>query len=145
MNRKEKAVELFKQQFNCAQSIFTAYRQADDMDEQTALKLTSVFGAGVSSTGGSLCGAVTGALMAISMRYGRKDLESVEAKLTTYEIGKKFLEEFTRRIGSCNCEQILGMNIGTPENMLKAQEMNLFATKCLDAVKTAADILDTML
>lgn len=145
MNRKDHTTELFKQQLNCAQSVFTAYRQTETMDEESALKLATVFGAGVSATGSSLCGAVTGALMAISMKHGRKDIESVNAKIKTYELGRRFMAEFSKRLGSCDCEKIIGMNIGTPENMRKAQEMNLFATKCLNAVKTAGDILETML
>jgi C_GCAxxG_C_C family probable redox protein len=71
MQRKEKAVELFRQKFNCSQAVFTAYRQADVLEEKDALKLATVFGAGVAGSGSELCGAVTGALMAISMRYGR--------------------------------------------------------------------------
>ncbi len=145
MNRKEKAVDLFRQQFNCSQSVFTAYRQADKMDEETALKLASVFGAGVACTGNGMCGAVTGALMAISMKHGRGDLKSVEEKEKTYKMGKKFMSDFAGSIGSCSCEKILGINIGTPENLQKAQEMNLFTTKCLHAVKTAVVILEGMI
>ena len=145
MNRKEKAVDLFKQQFNCAQAVFAAYRQSDRMDEQTALKLATVFGAGVSCTGNGLCGAVTGALLAISMKHGRKDLESIDAKAITYEMGQKFMGEFSGRVGSCTCAEILGMNIGTPENLLKASEMNLFVTKCLPAIRAAADLLETLI
>ncbi len=145
MDRKEHAIKLFKQQFNCSQAIFTAYRQPDALDEEKALKLSSVFGAGVACTGRELCGAVTGGLLALSLRYGRGDLESIEAKENAYELGKRFMEEFEKQMGSCSCKTILGMNIGLPENMAKAREMKLFETRCLDAVKTAADILEMML
>jgi C_GCAxxG_C_C family probable redox protein len=145
MPRKEKAVQFFKQVFNCSQSIFTAYRQDDKIDEQTALKLATVFGAGVACTGQNLCGAVTGALMAISMKYGRGNVEDLEGKPKTYDLARKFMEEFQKKMTSCVCEDILGINIGTPENLRKADELKLFKTKCLDAVKSAADILDKML
>ena len=71
MHRKEKAVELFKQQFNCSQAVFTAYRKTDVLDEENALKLSTVFGAGIACTGTETCGAVSGALLAISMHHGR--------------------------------------------------------------------------
>ncbi len=70
MQRKEKAVELFRQQFNCSQAVFTAYRKVSVLDEESALKLSTVPGAGVACTGSELCGAVSGALLAISMHYG---------------------------------------------------------------------------
>jgi C_GCAxxG_C_C family probable redox protein len=145
MQRKEKVIELFKQQFNCSQAVFAAYRQTDVLDEESALKLSTILGAGVSCTGSELCGAVTGALLAISMRYGRGDLQSIEAKTKTYQLGRDFMAEFQSRVGSCTCETILGLNIGTPENLVKARDMKLFETRCLNAVSTASDILEEVL
>lgn len=145
MERKERAEELFRQHFNCSQAVFTAYRNAEILDEESALKISTVFGAGVACTGNELCGAVNGALLAISMRYGRGDIQSIEAKAKTYELGRRFIADFKSRMGSCNCESILGLNIGTPENMKKAKDMKLFETRCLDAVMTAADILEGIL
>ena len=145
MHRKEKAVELFKQQFNCSQAVFTAYRKADVLDEENALKLSTVFGAGIACTGTETCGAVSGALLAISMHYGRGDVESIDAKVKTYELGKRFMTDFQSHMGSCTCESILGLNIGVPENLEKAKEMKLFETRCVDAVKKASDLLDEIL
>jgi len=145
MSRKDNAVKLFTQRLNCSQAIFSAYRQENELTEEAALKLATVFGAGVACTGRELCGAVTGALMAISMKHGRGDLESVDAKTNTYEIGREFMAEFEARNGSCICEQLLGVNIGTAQGHKRAQEARLFETKCLDVVKSAADILEEML
>jgi C_GCAxxG_C_C family probable redox protein len=141
VTRTEHAIALFKERFNCSQAIFTAFRQKGKLDEETALKLATVFGAGVACTGGT-CGAVSGALMAISMKHGRGDLTSVAAKAKTYELGREFMEEFARRNGSCVCAELLGMNIGVPENMAKAHALGLFETKCLALVKSAAEILE---
>jgi hypothetical protein len=59
--------------------------------------------------------------------------------------GSIFMAEFEARIGSCTCAAIPGLNIGTAQNMAKAEEMKLFETRCLDAVRTASDILEGML
>jgi C_GCAxxG_C_C family probable redox protein len=142
---KRKSVELFKQKFNCSQAVFTAYRQADILEEKDALKLATVFGAGAAGSGNELCGAVSGALLAISMRYGRGDIHSTEAKTKTYDLGKQFMADFSSCMGSCACGSILEMNIGNPENLQKAREMKLFETRCVDAVKAASDILEKML
>jgi C_GCAxxG_C_C family probable redox protein len=141
VTRTEHAIEIYKQRFNCSQAIFTAFRQVDKLDEETALKLATVFGAGTARTGG-ICGAVSGALMAISMKHGRGDLASVAAKEKTYGLGAEFMDEFARRNGSCVCAELLGMNIGIPENMAKANALGLFQTKCLALVKSAAEILE---
>jgi C_GCAxxG_C_C family probable redox protein len=139
-----KALEIYTQRFNCSQSLFVAFRDTDLIDESTALKLATVFGAGVACTGGT-CGAVSGALMAISMKHGRGDVESVDAKMKTYQLGRQFMDEFKKRNGSCVCEQLLGMNIGVPENMAKAQATGVFETTCYDLVRSAAEILDRIL
>jgi len=145
MSRKDHALSLFSQHFNCSQAVFAAYRLPDALDESAALKLASVFGAGVASTGRGLCGAVTGGLMALSMKHGRGDLDSVEAKAKTYELGRKFMETFEARHGSCVCERLLGICIGTPEGHRQAQEARLFETQCLGYVSSAAEILDDLL
>jgi C_GCAxxG_C_C family probable redox protein len=62
----------------------------------------------------------------------------------TYELGRRFMAEFKKRNGSCVCKELLGMNIGIPENMAKAQASKLFETKCFALVKSAAEILDGM-
>ncbi len=48
--------------------------------KKNALKLATIFGAGTACTGAHLCGAVSGALMAISMQFGRGNIEDLGAK-----------------------------------------------------------------
>jgi C_GCAxxG_C_C family probable redox protein len=104
-----------------------------------------VFGAGVAYTGADLCGAVTGALMAISLKYGRGDVKDISAKTKTYELGRKFMEEFSAKNDSCICGELLGLDIGTPEGVKEAVETKLFETRCPALVKSACEILDKML
>jgi len=145
MQKKEKALELFGNRCNCSQAVFAAFRQAEVLDEASALRLATVFGGGVAGSGGGMCGAVTGALMAISMRYGMGSIEELANKKRTYELGRQFMAEFEKRMGSCRCESMLGLCIGEPENLQKARELKLFETVCVDAVGTASDILEEML
>ncbi|MGC8774864.1 MAG: C-GCAxxG-C-C family (seleno)protein [Chlorobaculum sp.] len=145
MHRKEKALQLFSNRCNCSQAVFSAFRQVEVLDEASALRLATMFGGGVAGSGGGMCGAVTGALMALSMRYGMGGIGELANKRKTYELGGKFMEEFEKRIGSCRCESILGLRIGEPENLQKARELKLFETVCVSAVATASDILEEML
>ena len=142
--RRERALELFRQQFNCSQAIFAAYRDPSQLDEATALRLATVMGAGVACTGKGLCGAVSGALLALSLEHGRGDLESVDAKLKTYALARDFMERFAAEHGSYLCRELLGVDIGTPEGMQAAQRADLFAKRCLLLVESAAKILDEM-
>jgi C_GCAxxG_C_C family probable redox protein len=145
VSRKDEAVRIFSQHFNCSQAIFAAYRDPDTLSESAALKLATAFGAGVACNGRGLCGAVSGALLAISAKHGRGSDDPVEAKSKTYELCRKFMGEFAARGGSCMCDELLGVNIGTPDGMERAQEARYFETKCPDYIKAAADILDEVL
>jgi C_GCAxxG_C_C family probable redox protein len=144
MQRKEKALQLFSSRYHCSQAVFAAYRQVEVLDEAGALRLATMFGGGVAGSGGGMCGAVTGALMAISMRFGMGGIGEPGNKTKTCELGRQFMAEFENRIGSCRCQSILGLNIGEPENLLKAREQKLFDTICVDAVGTACTILEEM-
>ena len=54
----KRARELFKEGYNCAQSVFCAFADDLGMDFETALKLSSSFGGGMGRLR-EVCGAVT--------------------------------------------------------------------------------------
>ena len=82
-------------------------------------------------------------MTAISMKHDRADLGAIDAK--TYHLGQQFMTEFAKCNRSSVCEELLGMNIGLPENLAKARVAGLFETKCYRLVKSTAEILDPML
>jgi C_GCAxxG_C_C family probable redox protein len=143
VDRRAKVIELFRQRFNCCQAVFTAYRQPE-LDEPTALKLATVFGAGGCGTGRGTCGAVAGALLAISMKHGRAETEDEAAKRRTYELGRRFRAEFEARNGSCFCRDLIGVDLGLPEGYDRAVKERLFETKCLSYVRSAAELLEDL-
>ncbi|RXK82165.1 hypothetical protein EST62_11430 [Chlorobaculum sp. 24CR] len=145
MHRKEKALQLFSNRCNCSQAVFAAFREAEVLDEASALRLATMFGGGVAGSGGGMCGAVTGALLALSMRYGMGGIGELANKKRTYELGRQFMEAFEKRMGSCRCESMLGLCIGEPDSLQQARELKLFETVCVDAVGAASDILEEML
>jgi C_GCAxxG_C_C family probable redox protein len=143
MNRSAQALEYHQKGFNCSQSVFVPFRPVELITEDTALKLSTVLGGGCSGSGSGTCGAVSGALLAISMRHGRGASDGPEAKFKTYDLGKEFMAKFAAKHGSCICEQLLEVNIGTPEGMQAAKDRNLFKEKCEMFVVSAAEILES--
>ena len=79
MDRKEKAVELFKEGYNCSQSVVAAYADVIGLDEATALKIASSFGAGMGRMR-EVCGAVSGMFMVAGMLTGTVDAKDVQGK-----------------------------------------------------------------
>lgn len=57
------------------------------------MKLASPFGSGIAYLQ-ETCGAVTGALMAIGLKYGKGENGTTEDKERAYDISRHFLTEF---------------------------------------------------
>ena len=93
MDRVTKTVELFGQGYMCSQAVFAAFSEDYGVTEKQALQIGACFGSGMNK--GEVCGACTGALMALGMRYGQFDLSDVESRAAQKAKAVRFLEEKT--------------------------------------------------
>lgn len=143
MDRVTKAVELFGQGYMCSQAVFAAFSEDYGVTEKQALQIGACFGSGMNK--GEVCGACTGALMALGMRYGQFDLSDVESRAAQKAKAVRFLEEFEKREGSYICRDILGCDLSTEEGRSYAINKGLFKKICPKMVKTAAEITAQML
>ena len=139
----DRAVNSFKEGYNCAQAIVSTFGTIFGMNSQTSLKIASGFGAGMGGMG-ETCGAVTGAFMVIGLSVGRTRVENVESKEKTYTLVQEFVKEFTARNSSIKCKELLGFDLNTPEGRTKAREESLTKTLCPKFVKDSAEILETI-
>lgn len=139
----DKAVEYFNHNYNCAQSIFASYAAEFGIDERLALKLGTNFGGGARK--GELCGAVSGALLVLGLRFGHCDSNDPETKAKSYAIAEEYMNRFIRANGSTVCRDLLGYDLSKTEDMQRIREKNLFRTTCPEMVRSAAAILDDML
>ncbi|MDP3564154.1 MAG: C-GCAxxG-C-C family protein [Methanoregula sp.] len=144
VTRADDAAANFTNGFSCSQAVCLAFAEDFGIDRETALKLSCAFGGGMAHSG-NICGAVTGALMVIGMKYGRNRLDDLAAKEKTYEITKAFMKEFLRRNHSLNCTDLIGHNLSDPNALALAREKKLFHTKCVMFVRDAGEILETVL
>ena len=84
--------------YNCAQSVFIPFAEKAGMDPETAYRIPAQFGGGMHI--GSVCGAVTGGLMALGL-FGKGDEETCLA----------FVEAIRKNHSGCqDCADLLRMN-----------------------------------
>jgi C_GCAxxG_C_C family probable redox protein len=139
MDKKETAMALFQQnKFNCAQSVFAALADEVGLDKDTALKAGACFGGGMRS--GEVCGAVTGALMALGVRFGSCTPNDAEGKQRGNSKAIEFINAFKEQHGTLLCKELLGYNPGIPEDMQKINELGLIDTVCTKAITAAVEI-----
>ncbi len=143
MNHIELAKHYFEQKFHCSQAVLAAFAGELGLSEEQALKLGACFGGGMCK--GEVCGACTGALMALGLKYGQSDVADIESKEKTNEITVKFLEQFKKENGSYICKELLGCDIATANGKQYALDNNLFVEFCPKMVESATIIAEKLL
>lgn len=105
-NYSDRAAGLHSRGYNCAQAVFLTFCQDLDMDPSLAARLTNCLGGGFAETGG-ICGAVSGACLALSAKYGRSDDsregESLARQQKTFGLVQKLHEDFAAEFGCVDC------------------------------------------
>ena len=143
MDHVNKAKELYEQGFYCSQAVLTAFADELDLTEKQALQVGSCFGGGMCK--GEVCGACTGALMVLGMKYGRYIADDWDSQMTANDIAVRFLAQFSKENGSYICNELLGCDIATPEGKAYAREQKLFAEFCPKMVASAVEILEQLI
>lgn len=143
MTHIEKAKDLFGRKFHCSQAVFAAFAEELGITEKQALKIGACLGSGMRK--GEVCGACTGALLALGLRFGQADEEDIESRLKTNEVTDRFLAEFKKENGSYMCKELLGCDLSTQEGIAMAVEKKLFTEFCPKMVESATKIAEDIL
>ena len=107
--RAQRAVDLFKQGFNCSQSVFAACADLYGVtDEQLALRLSASFGGGMGRMR-LVCGAASGMFMLAGLHNGSATPHDNEGKMANYAFVQKLAGEFKGKYGSLICAELLGL------------------------------------
>lgn len=139
MSSADKALALF-QRYNCAQSVLGAIGPDKGLDEKTCLIISSAFGGGMARQG-EVCGAVTGALMAIGLdecKTMSSDPAGTRARL--YSRAEAFMIEFKQRSGSLQCRELTGCDLRTPKGQEKFKPLH--HSLCEKLIAGAIEILE---
>lgn len=141
-NYAKKAMELFKEGYNCSQSVFLAFEDQYDIDRKTALKLSSSFGGGMGRLR-EVCGAVSGMFMVAGLLYGYDDAKDYEGKTKHYERIQLLAKEFEERNGSIVCRQLLGLGEGKDSHIPEKRTDAYYQKRpCAELVGMAAAIME---
>ena len=138
-NSAEKAKKIFQEQkAHCAQAIFSAYGEQlseGKVDFDTCMKIASAFSGGIARTG-NVCGALTGALMVIGLKYGSAEKAD--------EIAGYLLKEFKSLNRSIICRVLINHDLLTDEDVKHAFKTGAF-DNCPKFVEDVTMILDKLL
>lgn len=145
-SRVEIAEKLFMEGYNCSQSVFAAFSDLYEMDQDTALKLSTSFGGGLGRMR-EVCGAVSGMGMIAGLETGTSKKMDDEGKKYNYEVVQKLANEFKEISGSIICRELLGLEKEDAKDATPQQRnQSYYNTRpCVQLVKDAADIVEQAL
>ena len=111
---KDLGRELFLANYNCAQSTLAGILSEFNRGYKERVKLAGAFGAGIAQQG-LMCGAVTGALMAIGVMVPMgSDIGKWNQEVA--DISKDYIREFEKRFGHLNCSELAGCDMRDASN-----------------------------
>ena len=145
MKRSERAVELFKEGYNCSQSVFGAFADLYVMDFETAMKVSASFGGGLGRMR-EVCGTVSGMALAIGMETGAVQGKDTARKKANYEKVQKLTNAFREQNGTIYCKELLGLTKKqqeeeTAEPAARTEEYYR-KRPCLQLIRMAAELLE---
>lgn len=141
MNRGDKAKEYFNNGYNCSQSVFLAFNDLMNLDEDTVIKLSAGFGGGFGRMR-EVCGSVCGMTAVISFFNACDDPNNIEKKKELYSKIQSAMKEFSEINGSYICKELLGKMAETDPSPTPRTEAYYHKRSCGDFCKAAAEIAE---
>lgn len=138
----QKAMELFKEGYNCSQAVFLAFEDKYDLDHKKALMLSSSFGGGMGRLR-EVCGSVSGMFMVAGILYGYDEPNNHEHKTAHYKRIQELAGEFEYYNGSIVCRTLLGLDKKKEEPVPEKRTEEYYKKRpCVQLVGMAAAIME---
>lgn len=143
--RVEKAVELFKEGYNCSQSVVAAYADLYGFTQEQALKMSASFGAGIGRMR-ETCGAACGMFLLAGLDTGCTDPKDNAGKGANYAVVQDLAAKFKEINGSVVCAELMGLRekketgIGSPTKPEERTAEYYKKRPCAEMVRTAAQL-----
>ncbi|MDR0574203.1 MAG: C-GCAxxG-C-C family protein [Tannerella sp.] len=139
MNR-EFVLEQFSKGFDCSQIVLAEVAGDYGLDTETARKVSACFGGGMWCAG--CCGALTGAFMAVGLKYGHAAPTETDKKDRTLTIMGELRKKFVEKYHATECRHILGHDLSDPDEMQQILDKGLIASICPNVIVDTVDILN---
>lgn len=149
MNKKErieKAVSLFKEGYNCSQSVVAAYADLYGFTKEQALHISASFGGGIGRMR-ETCGAACGMFLLAGLERCALEGADRESKSANYALVQELAAKFKEETGALRCADLLGLAQNTPiVPTAETRTAQYYAKRpCARMVETAASIFGDFL
>jgi C_GCAxxG_C_C family probable redox protein len=135
----EKAVKYFDSGYNCAQSVLlTLYEHlTPEGKNELVPKIAAGFGGGIGRCG-SVCGALTGSIMAVGIKYAPNEAGG-EKRAEAYANARALFQQFEKQHGTVLCRNLIKYDLSNPQEAAKARQEKAFEKVCFKLIKSSIE------
>jgi C_GCAxxG_C_C family probable redox protein len=126
--------------FGCAETTFMVLKEAFGLPDPDDPSAAMALNGGVAYAGG-VCGAISGAALAVGMLTGRECADHDRAKATAREVIARTMDEFRLQFGATDCRTLLGRDIRTAVAHRDFIESGVWRVTCMDQIEFVVDRL----
>ena len=141
-NYSEKAVNSFRNGYNCAQSVLLTFAGKIGLTDEEAWRLASSFGGGMGRLR-EVCGAVSAMFMIAGFLKGYTEPDNDIAKANHYKLIQDLATEFKSKYGTIICRELLGLD-GTEFSPIPSARTDEYYKErpCEEFIRCAAEIIE---
>ena len=134
---------MFKEGYNCSQSVVAAFAEDYGFTREQALKMSASFGGGIGRMR-QTCGAACGMFMLAGLENGSATPHDAEGTKQNYSLVQELAADFKQENGSLICSELLGI-APKPQNPTPEARTEEYYQKrpCAEMVASAVRIFLT--
>ncbi len=126
--------------YGCAETTFMVMKEAYGLSEAWDSSAAMALNGGIAYSGG-MCGAISGAALAVGMLAGRRVADHKEAKRVARRIIAGYMDYFQQSYGSFNCRDLIGFDIRDERQHHQFIESGLWRDRCMKQIEFAVQQL----
>ncbi len=122
--------------YGCAETAFIVLKEAFGLERPFDSSAAMALNGGI-AYGGSMCGPICGAAMAVGMLAERRIGDHLVAKTTARAITQRLMDDFEREYGAVNCRDLLGIDLRAPGQHDAFMASDVWRTQCMRQIEFA--------
>jgi C_GCAxxG_C_C family probable redox protein len=124
----------------CAETAYITLKEAFGLDDPGDASAAMALNGGVAYSGG-VCGAISGAALAVGMLAGRRIGDHHEAKRVARGLVAQAMEAFAREHGSVDCRELIGIDLRAPGAHERFIASGAWRDRCMRQIETTVALL----
>ena len=120
--------------YGCAETVFIVLKEAYGLPQAGDSAAAMALNGGVAYSGG-LCGAVSGAALALGLLAAERIEDHREAKTAARRITARLMDDFATQFGATDCRTLTGVDLRTESEHREFIESGIWRDRCMRQIE----------